>query len=126
MAAEIGGHAVACDVTREAEIERLERGLVTLDPAPVLDDLDAQAARRGVETEPHEQRGRLLEVRGQLNGFTDGRVGEAAYRYPVVISATLALWPDRPGSVFGGRQPRINFGIGVSNHGGGVGVGVGF
>jgi outer membrane lipoprotein len=69
---------------------------------------------------------RLLEVRGQLNGFTSGRVGEAAYRYPVVTGDQLVLWP--PDASYGYRSgaPRINFGVGVSNHGGGVGVGIGF
>ena len=62
----------------------------------------------------------LIEAVSRMSGIAIARP------QAVVISATLALWPDRPGSVFGGRQPRINFGIGVSNHGGGVGVGVGF
>lgn len=78
--------------------------------------------------EPHEfAADRLLEVRGRLNGFTRGTVGEASYRYPVVLGEQLVLWPrDHSEPPRARGQPRINFGIGVGNHGGGVGVGVGF
>jgi outer membrane lipoprotein len=77
--------------------------------------------------EPHEYAvDRLLEVRGRLNGFTSGTVGDAAYRYPVVIGEQLMLWPQDASSGARSTAPRINFGVGVSNHGGGVGVGIGF
>lgn len=69
---------------------------------------------------------RLLEVRGQLGGFTSGRVGEAAYRYPVVRGGKLVLWPADTAAAGRSASPRINFGVGVSNHGSGVGVGIGF
>ena len=70
--------------------------------------------------------GRLLEVRGQLNGFRSGQVGEVQYRYPVVVSERLLLWPGDHYGHSRRASPRVNFGIGVSNHGGGVGVGIGF
>ena len=77
--------------------------------------------------EPHEYAvNRLLEVRGRLNGFTSGTVGDAAYRYPVVIGEQLVLWPHDTAGSSRASTPRINFGVGVSNHGGGVGVGIGF
>lgn len=69
---------------------------------------------------------RLLEVRGQLNGFVRGKVGEAVYRYPVVLGDQLVLWPESSPPAAASGSPRINFGVGVSNHGGGVGLGVGF
>jgi outer membrane lipoprotein len=69
---------------------------------------------------------RLLEVRGELDGFTSGRVGEAAYRYPVVRGDKLVLWPADTTAAGRAAYPRINFGVGVSNHGSGVGVGIGF
>jgi outer membrane lipoprotein len=75
---------------------------------------------------------RLLEVRGRLQGFTDGQVGDAPYRYPVVIADTLQLW-ERPVRGAGGGPwvtPRIGIGIGSGSSGtrvgGGVGVGIGF
>lgn len=77
--------------------------------------------------EPHEYaRDRVVEVRGTLHGFTNGTVGEAAYRYPVVVADSLVLWDEQPGYSSGSSKPRVNFGIGVGNHGGGVGVGIGF
>lgn len=77
--------------------------------------------------EPHDYASnRLLEVRGQLNGFTSGSVGEAPYRYPVVMGDQLILWPEPAMTSSRPATPRINFGFGVSNHGGGAGVGIGF
>ncbi len=83
--------------------------------------------------EPKEYaRNRLLEVRGIHNGFTDGKVGEAAYRYPVVIGQVLQLWES--GSSTRSSQPRVSprIGIGIGSGsggtrvGGGVGIGIGF
>lgn len=67
---------------------------------------------------------RLLEVRGRLEGFTEGRVGDAPYRFPVVIADRLNLW-ESPASSYP-RYPRIDFGVGGGSHGGGAGVGIGF
>jgi outer membrane lipoprotein len=75
---------------------------------------------------------RLLEVRGRLDGFTDGQVGDAPYRYPVVAADFLQLW-ERPVRAYGGGPwvtPRIGIGIGSGSSGtrvgGGVGIGIGF
>lgn len=93
--------------------------------------LDAQSLGRFVVErsgflEPHEYApNRLVEVHGRLEGFTSGRVGEAPYRYPLVIADRLTLWPE-PVWGYGAGAPRINFGVGAGSHGGGVGVGIGF
>jgi outer membrane lipoprotein len=79
--------------------------------------------------EPQEYAvGRLLEVRGRLNGFSDGKVGQADYRYPVVLSERVRLVED---TAIGSGSPRVfpSIGIGVGSGGsswGGVGVGIGF
>lgn len=79
--------------------------------------------------EPHEYAAdRMLVVRGQLAGFTEGSVGEAPYRFPVVVAEHLDLRPKEAAqSGAAGRvYPRINFGIGGGSRGGGVGIGIGF
>ncbi len=77
--------------------------------------------------DPHEYAAdRLIEVQGRLDGFARGTLGEVAYRYPVVMGERLVLWPGRDAEGGHRSSPRINFGVGVSNHGGGVGVGIGF
>ena len=68
---------------------------------------------------------RLLEARGELVGFADGKVGEAPYRFPILVADELRLW-DMPTGWQRPSSPRINFGVGVGSHGSGVGVGVGF
>jgi outer membrane lipoprotein len=71
--------------------------------------------------------GRLIEVRGQLNGFTDGKVGDADYRYPVVLSERVTLIDD--GGVRTGPRVYPSIGVGVGSGGsswGGVGVNIGF
>jgi outer membrane lipoprotein len=69
---------------------------------------------------------RRIEVRGQLQGFEDGRVGDAAYRYPVVAGEQVKLWPDAAVTDSSGRQPRVNFGFGFGSYGSGAGIGIGF
>ncbi len=77
--------------------------------------------------EPHQYAAnRVVEVRGTLHGFTKGTVGQAPYSYPVVVADSLILWSEESDYATGRSSPRINFGVGVSNHGGGVGVGIGF
>lgn len=66
--------------------------------------------------------GRLVTVTGTLLGIRDGRVGDAAYRFPEVEIRRSVLWPD--GGLQGG--PRVNFGVGAGNRGGGVGIRIGF
>lgn len=79
--------------------------------------------------EPHEYApDRMLVVRGRLAGFTEGNVGEAPYRFPVVIAEQLTLRPaEAPQAGATGRvYPRINFGIGGGSRGSSVGIGIGF
>lgn len=54
--------------------------------------------------------GRQLTILGVVQGMTEGKVGEAPYRYPEVKSEDLYLWSP-------GTGPRVRFGVGV-----GVGV----
>jgi outer membrane lipoprotein len=74
--------------------------------------------------EPQEYAsGRLVEVHGRLDGFTDGKVGDSPYRYPVVVGERVRLW-GRPGSRI---PPRIGIGVGSGGGSwGGVGIGIGF
>jgi outer membrane lipoprotein len=77
--------------------------------------------------EPHEYAPeRMLVVRGRLAGFTEGNVGEAPYRFPVVVAEQLELQQEQPAVGSGGVYPRINFGIGGGSRGGSVGIGIGF
>jgi outer membrane lipoprotein len=69
---------------------------------------------------------RRVEVHGQLQGFEDGVVGDAAYRYPVVAVEQVKLWPDANATGPSARQPRVNFGFGVGSYGSGAGIGIGF
>lgn len=79
--------------------------------------------------EPQEYAaGRLIEVRGRFKGFREGQVGEAPYRYPVVISERLKLW-EAPAGERSGPRVTPSIGVGVGSGGsswGGVGIGIGF
>jgi len=80
--------------------------------------------------EPHEYAsGSLVEVRGRLNGFTDGKVGDSPYRYPVVFSERVKLWGPAGTEGSSGRNVWKSIGIGVGSGGsswGGAGIGIGF
>ncbi|HPE80286.1 MAG TPA: Slp family lipoprotein, partial [Gammaproteobacteria bacterium] len=77
--------------------------------------------------EPHEYAAdRLLEVRGQLDGFIHGTVGDAPYRYPLVQGEQLVLWPEDAAASTSPIKPRVNFGVGLGTYGSGVGIGIGF
>lgn len=39
--------------------------------------------------------GREVTVVGTLDGFEDGQVGEFAYRFPVLRTSSVYLWPER-------------------------------
>lgn len=52
--------------------------------------------------------GRLVTVRGPLDGTQGGKVGETGYTYPLVRARDLYLWPRA-----GRSEPRIHFGVGV-------------
>ena len=80
--------------------------------------------------EPHEYApGRLVEVRGRLKGFVDGKVGDSAYRYPVVVSERVKLWGSSHSSSSSAPTFWPSIGIGAGSNGtswGGVGIGIGF
>ena len=54
--------------------------------------------------------GRLVTVAGRLAETRSGRVGEAAYVYPVVEAESLHLWPK----ISDAPQTRVQFGIGIN------------
>lgn len=57
--------------------------------------------------------GRLVTVVGVLSELHDGKVGESAYRYPLLKASTMYLWPiEAPPP----NEPRFYFGIGVGIH----------
>jgi outer membrane lipoprotein len=69
--------------------------------------------------------GRLVTIDGKFNGLHNGRVGESSYRFPLVATKELLLWPRKQYRTQ--REPRVNLGIGVGSGGyRGVGVGIGF
>ncbi len=71
--------------------------------------------------------GSLIEVRGQLDGFTDGKVGDSSYRYPVVVSERLKLWASSAGGGSSGPGFWDRVGIGVGSGGGSYGgIRIGF
>jgi outer membrane lipoprotein len=73
--------------------------------------------------EPHEYApNRLIEVRGKLSGFRNGQVGEAEYRYPLVMAERLILRAENAHET----APQIRFGFGTSSFGSGSGVGISF
>lgn len=39
--------------------------------------------------------GREVTLIGELSGFSDGLIGEYTYRYPMVTTQSLYLWPER-------------------------------
>lgn len=55
--------------------------------------------------------GRLLTVTGQLTETRHGKVGEAAYRYPVVEATAMHLWPKERVGIE--TEPRFHIGVGV-------------
>lgn len=70
--------------------------------------------------------GRLVTATGNLIEHRAAQVGEAPYRFPVLLVDQLVLWPKQHNRQV---QPRINFGLGVGSGGrswGGVGIGIGF
>jgi len=57
--------------------------------------------------------GRRITVRGTLHGTQSGKVGEAAYTYPLVEAVEMKLWPDSSRTSNGFWPPQLNIGIGV-------------
>ena len=56
--------------------------------------------------------GREVTVLGTLSEIQDGRVGEAAYTYPVIEARGIHLWPEQQSE----SQPRVRFGFGIMLH----------
>lgn len=127
-AARWGGQIVAVKNLRDRTLVEVLAYPLAENGRP-LTDQPAQGRfliERGGFLEPREYTTqRLIEARGQLVGFADGKVGDAPYRFPILVADELRLW-DAPTGWQRPSSPRINFGVGVSNHGSGVGVGVGF
>jgi outer membrane lipoprotein len=72
------------------------------------------------------RKGRQVTVTGTLADTREGKVGSAAYSFPVLKANQLVLWPREGGTA---EKPRVNFGFGVGSGGrswGGVGIGIGF
>lgn len=70
--------------------------------------------------------GRQVTATGKLTEKRQGKVGDAAYTFPVLLADELVLWPQQEPRQ---ASPRINFGLGVGSGGrswGGVGIGIGF
>ena len=71
-------------------------------------------------------RGRQVTVSGRIDRLREGKVGQAEYLFPVMLTQELRLWPKAYGS---DPTPRFNFGFGIGSGGstsGGVGIGIGF
>ncbi len=72
------------------------------------------------------RKGRQVTATGPLREKRPGKVGEAAYTFPVLQADELVLWPEQSERK---AHPRVNFGLGVGSGGrswGGVGIGIGF
>ncbi len=54
--------------------------------------------------------GRLITVLGNLDGLTQGSVGDAQYDFPRVLASDMQLWQDKDYQ----ESPKFTFGIGVS------------
>ena len=77
--------------------------------------------------EPNElSRGTPVTVRGEYVRVLDGKVGEAAYRRPLLMGEKLDVWPRREVAAEPDR-PDVRWSIGVGSGGShGVGVGIAF
>lgn len=58
-------------------------------------------------------RGRLVTVSGRIAETREGRIGEAAYRFPVVEADGMHLWSAQSAFRHADGTPRITFGIGL-------------
>jgi len=76
--------------------------------------------------EPHElPPGTAVSVQGSYVGIVDGKVGEAAYRYPLIRGQKLDVWRSKERARHS-DAPDVRWSIGVGSGGSGVGVGIGF
>jgi outer membrane lipoprotein len=64
-----------------------------------------------------------ISAAGRITGIRNGRVGDVGYRFPLLESYKVRLWPDRRAEGYY-SQPWINIGFGGGSGGvfGGVGV----
>ncbi|MFU8833165.1 MAG: Slp family lipoprotein [Wenzhouxiangella sp.] len=97
-----GGHIVDTQPTRDQTcIEILARDL-DRDARPQAGDQNHGrflACRDGFQDPAVFTSGREVTVVGNLEGFTDGQIGEFEYRYPRLHAETLYLWAERPDTV---------------------------
>ncbi len=83
------------------------------------------ADRKGFLEPMNYAPGRRVTVTGPMLGYTDGRVGEAPYRYPALQADKLELWPDIREGFEQGRRPDVHLGIGAGSWGGNIGISIG-
>lgn len=69
--------------------------------------------------------GRQVTATGRLTGIREGRIGASAYRFPLLESYQVHLWPAEQWGGYDGR-PWVTIGIGGGSGGVGGGVGVTF
>lgn len=86
------------------------------------------ADRRGFLEPAEYSAGKLVTITGPMLGYTDGKVGDAVYRYPALNAIQIKHWSDAVS-----RQdrfpvkPRVNIGFGFGSGGySNVGIGFGF
>ncbi|MGB5833022.1 MAG: Slp family lipoprotein [Thiohalocapsa sp.] len=68
--------------------------------------------------------GRDVTASGRIIASSEGRIGEAAYQFPVLEDANPKIWPERAAGNRGGVRPWVSIGVGGGRgwSGGGVGV----
>jgi len=72
--------------------------------------------------------GRDITASGRIIATSEGRIGDAEYRFPVVEDANPRIWDERGASGYSGVRPWISIGVGGGSGwgggwgGGGVGV----
>jgi len=70
--------------------------------------------------------GQLITVTGPMLGYTDGKVGEADYRYPALQAVQIKRWSEAE-SYRRRVKPNVNLGIGFGSGGySNIGIGIGF
>jgi len=75
--------------------------------------------------EPHSYpQGTPVTVTGRFAGVIEGRVGQAAYRFPLLAGERIETWAQQPEDRR--DSPDVRWSLGVGTHGSGVGVGIGF
>ena len=86
------------------------------------------ADRRGFLEPTEYSSGTLVTVTGSMLGYTDGKVGEATYRYPALNAIQIKRWSDVESHYQKFPvKPRVNVGFGFGSGGySNIGVGIGF